>query len=254
MTRRTTLFLVCAFEVLLILFFVAWSALAETQDKNSWFIEGRYQASVYEGAGWNSAEFETPGSDSSQLLSTNTNSRDKLNSTGLSIGRTFNESRTALGFTYENFGSSVWKSGQYTAKDGRTFDAAVFPMKMQNFMLELTHNYPLNRENFIFALAGVGQSVIKTCNFSKTLNGATASGCLKDYRVENISARLGVGAGTTLNKSIQIIGVLQYSDYGKAETATSYPGNWSDGSPYGWSYMETSVNAIEASIRLRYHF
>jgi len=54
MTRRTTLFLVCAFEVVLILFFVAWSALAETQDKNSWFIEGRYQASVYEGAGWNS--------------------------------------------------------------------------------------------------------------------------------------------------------------------------------------------------------
>ena len=59
MTRWTTLFLVFAFEVILILFFVAWSALAETQDKNSWFIEGRYQTSVYEGAGWNSAEYNT---------------------------------------------------------------------------------------------------------------------------------------------------------------------------------------------------
>ena len=134
-------------------------------------------------------------------------------------------------------------------RDGRTFDAAVFPMKMQNFMLELTHNYPLNEENFIFALAGVGQSVIKTCNFSKTLNGATASGCLKDYRVENISARLGVGAGTTLGDSLQIIGVLQYSDYGKSETATHYPS-----ATNGWGFMETCVNAIEASIRLRYYF
>ena len=131
-----------------------------------------------------------------------TNSQEKLNSTGFSIGRTFNESRTALGFNYENFGSSVWKSGQYTAKDGRTFDAAEFPMKMQNFMLELTHNYPLEDYNFIFALAGIGQAIIKTCNLSRTRNGVTEAGCIKDYRVENIGARLGVGAGTTLSKSL----------------------------------------------------
>ena len=108
MTRKLTLFLVCAFEVALILFFVAWSALAETQGKNSWFIEGRYQASVYEGAGWNSREHNTPGTDSSNIQSTSTNSRDKLNSTGLLVGHTVNGNRTALGFTYENFGSSVW--------------------------------------------------------------------------------------------------------------------------------------------------
>ena len=114
MTRRTTLFLLCAFEVLLIFFFVAWSVLAETRDKNRWFIEGRYQASVCEDVGWNSAEHETPGSNSSHLLSTNTNSQDKLNSTGLSISRTFNENQTSLGFAYENFESSVWKSGQHT--------------------------------------------------------------------------------------------------------------------------------------------
>ena len=67
MNRRTTLFLVCAFEFVLILFFVAWSALAETQGKNSWFIEGRYQASVYEGTGWKSAEYDTLGSSTSQI-------------------------------------------------------------------------------------------------------------------------------------------------------------------------------------------
>ena len=248
MTRRTTLFLVCAFEVLLILFFVAWSALAETQDKNSWFIEGRYQASVYEGAGWNDKERNTPGSDSSKIKSTSTNSRDKLNSTGLLVGHTFNGNRTALGFAYENFGSSVWKTDQYISEDGRTFDTAKFPMKMQNFMLELTHTYPLEGDNFLLALAGVGQSIIKTCNFSKT-RGATFSGCFRDYRQENISARLGVGAGTQLSQSLQIIGVLQYSDYGKSVTAVGY-----DPLPVGWNYFETSVNAIEASIRLRYHF
>ena len=248
MTRRTTLFIVCAFEVVLILFFVAWSALAETQDKNSWFIEGRYQASVYEGAGWNSKEHNTPGTDSSNIQSTSTNSRDKLNSTGLLIGHTFNGSRSALGLAYENFGASVWKTGQYIADDGRTFDAAEYPMKMQNFMLELTHNYPLDGDNFLFALAGVGQSVIKTCNYSKS-RGGTATGCARDYRQENISARLGVGAGTQLSQSLQIIGVLQYSDYGKSVTATGY-----DPLPIGWNYFETSVNAIEASIRLRYLF
>ena len=248
MTRRTTLFLVCAFEVVLILFFVAWSALAETQDKNSWFIEGRYQASVYEGAGWNDKDTNTPGTASSKITSTSTNSRDKLNSAGLSFGRTFNASRTALSFSYENFGSSVWKTGQYISADGRTFDAAEFPMKMHNFMLELTHSYPLDEDNFLFALAGVGQSVIKTCNYSKS-RGGTATLCARDYRQENISARLGVGAGTQLNQSLQIIGLLQYSDYGKSVTALGY-----DPLPTGWNYFETSVNAIEASIRLRYLF
>ena len=86
MICRTTLLLVCTFEVLLILFFVAWSALAEIQDNNRWFIEGQCQASVYEGAGWDSKEHNTSGTTSSRIQSTSTNSQDKLNSTGLLIG------------------------------------------------------------------------------------------------------------------------------------------------------------------------
>ena len=39
MPRRTTLFLVCAFEVVLILFFLAWSAFASTEYKSRGFAE-----------------------------------------------------------------------------------------------------------------------------------------------------------------------------------------------------------------------
>ena len=39
MPRRITLFLVCAFEVVLILFFLAWSAFASTEYKSRDFAE-----------------------------------------------------------------------------------------------------------------------------------------------------------------------------------------------------------------------
>jgi hypothetical protein len=87
MTRRTTLFLVCAFEVVLILSFVAWSALAETQDKNSWFIEGRYQASLYEGNGWKENEVDRGGA-STNIITASSEKRDRVNSSGVAIGRT----------------------------------------------------------------------------------------------------------------------------------------------------------------------
>ena len=86
MNRRNTLFLVCTFEIVLILFFLAWSALAETQDKNSWFIEARYQGSLFEGNGWKSSEYDTPGSSSTQFQTTSSEQRDSLTSAGLSVG------------------------------------------------------------------------------------------------------------------------------------------------------------------------
>ena len=86
MTRRTTLFIVFAFEIALLLFVAAWSALADTENSNNWFIEGRYQASLYEGTGWSSSEYDTPGSESSQIQSATSESRDKLNSAGFAVG------------------------------------------------------------------------------------------------------------------------------------------------------------------------
>ena len=56
MTRRTTLVIVCAFEIAPLMFVAVWSTLADTENSNSWFIEDPYQASVYEGAGWSSLE------------------------------------------------------------------------------------------------------------------------------------------------------------------------------------------------------
>jgi opacity protein-like surface antigen len=253
MTRRTTLFLVCAFEIVLILFFVAWSALAETQDKNSWFIEGRYQASLYEGTGWSSSEYDTPGSASTQIQSASSESRDKLNSAGFAVGYLINGGNTSIGVGYENFGSSVWKTGQFTAKDGRVFDSSEYPMTMRNFMIEVTHTYPLEKDRFAFALAGIGQAIIKTSGFAKTLSGARVSGQIYDRQVENISARLGGGMGLNLAQSLQLIGVLQYSNYGQSETVGHFAGN-NGIRDYDMGIFKTDVNAIEASIRLRYHF
>ena len=117
MTRRTTLFLVCAFEIALLLFVAAWSALAGTENSNNWFIEGQLQKSLYEGMDWTTSEFDTPGSDSSLHVhdTAKSKSRDKLDSAGVAFGYLFNEQKTALSIAYENFGSSTWESGQYTA-------------------------------------------------------------------------------------------------------------------------------------------
>ena len=253
MTRRTTLFLVCGFEVLLILFFVAWSALAETQDKNSWFIEARYQGSLYEGNGWESSEYDTPGSSSSQFQTTSSESRDKLTSAGLSVGYDIFDGNTSISIGYENFGSSTWKTGQFTAKDGRVFDSSEYPMTMHNFMIEMTQFYPIDETKFLIALAGVGQAIIKTTGYAKTFSGVRYAGQVQDRRVENVTKRLGAGMGLNLNPSVQLIGLLQYSDYGRAETVGHVAGT-SVGVTYDSGIVETDVNAIEASIRLRYLF
>ena len=102
MTRKLTLFLVCAFEIALMLFMATWSALADTANSNSWFIEGRYQASVYEGTGWNSSEYDSPGNESSKIQSATSESREKLDLAGFAVGYLINGSNTAVGIGYEN--------------------------------------------------------------------------------------------------------------------------------------------------------
>lgn len=70
MTRRTTLFLACAFEIALVLFVAAWSAVADNVNSNSWFVEGRYQKSLYEGNGWKENEVDLAGSSSNIITAT----------------------------------------------------------------------------------------------------------------------------------------------------------------------------------------
>ena len=228
-------------------------ARASTNIEKKWFVETRFQKSIIQGSGWSSTEYDTPGSSSTQIQTASSEKRNKVDAAGLSIGYLFREGKTSVSAGYENFGSSSWKTGQFTAKDGRIFDASEYPMKMHNFMIEIAQSYPLNGNGFLFALAGVGQSIIKTKGFSKTLSGVTVSGSIEDRRVENFSKRLGAGAGYNVNSSIQVIGVLQYSDYGIAETVGHTAGN-NGIRDYDKGIFETDVNALEASLKLRYLF
>ena len=160
----------------------AWSALADTANSNGWFIEGQLQKSLYEGTDWITSEFDTPGSDSSLHVhdTAKSKSRDKLDSAGVAFGYLFNEQKTALSIAYENFGSSTWESGQYTATDGRVFDNSEYPMNMHAFMLEITHIYPVTESRFLIALAGIGQANIKTSGYAKTLSGIRVAGNVYD--------------------------------------------------------------------------
>ena len=135
MTRRITLFLICAFEVALLLFVAAWNALADNENSNNWFIEGRYQASLYEGNGWKENEVDLGGA-SSNIITATSEKRNKLNSSGIAIGRTFLDKKVGISLTYEKFASSTWSSGNFASRDGRTFDYARHPIRMHHFMLE----------------------------------------------------------------------------------------------------------------------
>ena len=135
MTRRTTLCLICAFEVALLLSVAAWSALADNENSNNWFIEGRYQASLYEGNGWKENEVDLGGA-SSNIITATSEKRNKLNSSGIAIGRTFLDKKVGISLTYEKFASSTWSSGNFASRDGRTFDYARHPIRMHHFMLE----------------------------------------------------------------------------------------------------------------------
>ena len=244
MTRRTTLFLVCAFEVVLILFFVAWSALAETQDKNSWFIEGRYQASLYEGNGWKENEVDLAGA-SSNMITATSEKRNKLNSSGIAVGRTFLDKKVGISLTYEKFASSTWSSGNFVSRDGRTFDYARYPMKMHHFMLETSYSHPIKETLSFISLIGLGQAHIKTDGAAKAISGVETSGITQERIVTNLSMRLGAGLLKNISRNLDMTGILQYSDYGYAETYCCVTGT---------ETFETEVTAVEASIRLRYHF
>ena len=155
-----------AFQSFLIVFlfanFIPNFVKASTNIDKKWFIEAKFQKSIVEGSGWSSTEYDTPGSSSSQIQSTSSQKWNKIDSSGIFIGHLFREEKISVSVGYENFGSSSWKTGQFTAKDGRIFDASEYPMKMHNYMVEIARYYPLNKNRFLFALAGVGQSIIKT--------------------------------------------------------------------------------------------
>ena len=112
-------------------------------------------------------------------------------------------------------------------------------------MLETSYNHPINETLSLISLLGLGQAHIKTDGLAKARSGAEASGITHERRVANLSKRLGVGLRKNINQHFDVIGLMQYSDYGYAETRCC---------TVDTATFETEVTAVEASIRLRYHF
>ena len=233
---------------LLITFFTLFTCVAnaETQPngQGNWFIEGLYQASLYEGNGWKENEVDTGGA-SSNIITATSEKRNKLNSSGIAVGRSFLDKKVGISLTYEKFASSIWSSGNFVSRDGRTFDYARYPMKMHHFMLETSYNYPINETLSFISLLGLGQAHVKTDGLAKAISGAEASGITQERKVTNLSKRLGAGLLKNISRNLDVTGILQYSDYGYAETYCCV---------IGTETFETEVTAVEASIRLRYHF
>ena len=109
---------------------------------------------------------------------------------------------------------------------------------MTNIMLELSQNYPMGDKWFLTALAGVGQSTIKTERY--TVAG-TAYGT--GIETNHTSTRFGAGAGYQLSEKAKIIAMVQRSDYGKSEVKST------EGTMF-----EVEAVATEVGIRLRVSF
>ena len=220
------------------------NADTDANSEENWFVEGRYQKSLYQGNGWKENEVDTGGA-SSNIITATAEKRDKLNSSGIAVGRTFHKNKVGLSLTYEKFASSTWSSGNFVSRDGRTFDYARYPMKMHHFMLETSYSHPINETLSFISLVGLGQAHIKTDGLAKAISGAETSGITQARMVTNLSKRVGTGLQKNISRNLDVIGLLQYSDYGYAETYCCVIGN---------ETFETEVTAVEASIRLRYHF
>jgi hypothetical protein len=216
----------------------------DPNSKGDWFVEARYQKSLYEGNGWKENEVDTGGA-SSNIITATSEKRDNINSSGVAVGHTFLNNKVAISIAYEKFASSIWSSGNFVSQDGRTFDYAQYPMKMHHFMFETSYNHPIDETLSFISLIGVGQAHIKTDGLAKAVSGAVAAGITQEKRVTNLSKRVGFGALQKLHENTDLTGILQYSDYGYAETICC---------TIDTATFETQVTAIEASIRLRYLF
>lgn len=199
------------------LFVAAWSAVADNVNSNSWFVEGRYQKSLYEGNGWKENEVDLAGS-SSNIITATGEKRDNINSIGIAIGYQYLNKNIEVLLAYEKFASSIWSSGNYVSRDGRTFDYAKYPMKMHHYMFETTYNHPIDETLSFISLIGVGQAHIKTDGLAKAISGAELAGITQEKRVTNLSKLVGFGVRQKLHENIDLTGILQYSDYGYAET------------------------------------
>ena len=218
--------------------------LASADDQNdggsvqkSWFLEGRYQESLSETDGFNDAE-----TDNTRIVSATGESLDDLGSTGVAIGRYFNNGKASLSLGYDKFGTVNKKFATATTEGVGVLDTVVLPMDVSNIMFELSYNVPLSTNMFAIGLIGLGQSTISSKQYSA--NGVSGLGVAKE--VKNTSSRFGLGLGYNVSEKVQIIALAQSSKYGDAEVNTNTAAN-----PVAFT---SKVGAVEASIRIRLTF
>jgi hypothetical protein len=235
---------------LLITFFtiLTYAANADTQPngQGNWFIEGRYQKSLSEASGWK----DNTVVGIYRYSAATGEGWESLNSVGASIGRRFANQKTSVLLTYEDFGTSDWKADTFTDSNTLfpyTYGKTVFPVDISNIMLEVQQEYVLSDDlNFVLVL-GAGQSSLESDKYSLTLTrGDPSSARLvgKGISKTNTSYRYGGGLVYSLSEKTQLIGVLQKSEYGKAEVWNENINN----------KIEFDTYAVEASMRLRYLF
>ena len=217
-------------------------ALADDQNDGglalkSWFVEGKYQKSLSEVDGFNDA-----ATDNTRIVSGTGESLDNLDSTGVAIGRYFNDGKASLSLGYDKFGTVNKKFATATAVSGAVSNDVVLPMDVSNIMFELSYNVPISADMFAIGLIGLGQSTISSKQFS--IGATTGLGVAKE--VKNTSSRVGLGLGYNVSEKVQIIALAQSSKYGDAEVNTR-----TAASPQAFT---NEVGAIEASIRIRLAF
>ena len=205
--------------------------------QKSWFVEGRYQKSLNEATGWNDA-----ATDNTRIVAATGESWDNLDSTGVAIGRYFNEGKASLSLGYDKFGTVNKKFVTTTAGDGTASNNVVLPVDVSNIMFELSYNVPISADMFAIGLIGLGQSTISSKQFS--IGATTGLGTAKE--VKNTSSRFGLGLGYNVSEKVQIIALAQSSKYGDAEVNTNTAAN-----PVAFT---SKVGAVEASIRIRLAF
>ena len=205
--------------------------------QKSWFVEGRYQKSLSETDGFYDAD-----TTNARIVSATGESLDNLDSTGVAIGRYFNEGKASLSLGYDKVGTVNKKFVTATAASGAVSNNVVLPMDVSNIMFELSYNVPISADMFAIGLIGLGQSTISSKQFS--IGATTGLGVAKE--VKNTSSRFGLGLGYNVSEKVQIIALAQSSKYGDSKV--------NGGGAATPSFITNKVGAIEASILLRLAF
>lgn len=215
--------------------FVASPASAETSGASGWFAELRYQKSFSEGA--TSSDSGTGNLNIASSVGTKWKSLDSI---GGAVGYQYSNGATAFSLGYDNLGTSTYQATSFTNRGGTTFSNVNLPVKTTNLMLELTHKLPINENFYGIGILGIGQAKHNSKPFTAT--GASNLGVGQSVSVT--STRFGFGVGYKLSDTVELMSVVQKSDYGDADIRASA----------STTPTKIEVSATEASIRLRYVF